>query len=180
MASAARNAFQHRITDVEEIIRAHGIVTGNARGRRHEGQALTKAGIVLLAAAAEAFFEDLFNESLRLIYPNLSENQIKEIVQDTSGRLNNASVKNVNLLYLHLGMPLALDGISWRNSSNETVKRKITAMVKARNRIAHGAITQYYLANLRTWKINLDRLSEHLERKLARHIGQVVGEQPEW
>ena len=69
MPSKAREELATRLDDVDELISAHGFVTGGERGApliingRRQGRALVRAGIVLLCAAAEAYIEDIFDEA---------------------------------------------------------------------------------------------------------------------
>src|SRR5438309_1179054 len=110
MPSHARGELETRLRDVDELISAHEALTGGTPGRPKErqGAAVTRAGVVLLAAATEAFVEDLFEEAARLVWPSAKKRQLDELFEKTTRRLNNANVANSQLLFFNLGLPWAL------------------------------------------------------------------------
>lgn len=114
MPSQARIDLNARLADVDELVKAHGLVTGGRVGRpaQRQGAAVTRAGIVLLAAAMEAFVEDLYEEAAKLLWPNASAADRKALFNDTSRRLNNADVRKTELLFFNLGLPWVLGRIS--------------------------------------------------------------------
>src|SRR5262245_3471246 len=116
MPSAARADFEVRVEVVDRIVEAHGLL-----GRRHR-PALINAGIIFLAAATEAFVEELFEEAARAIFTRMTPRQFDTLFRATSERLHTANVLNTELLYFNLGMPGALAGVSWRRFSNERLR----------------------------------------------------------
>lgn len=71
MTSTALENLENSLLDVNEIIKGHVALTGGGKGRpvARQGQAITRSGVVLLCAAVEQYFEDLFKEAAPLIYP---------------------------------------------------------------------------------------------------------------
>lgn len=182
MPSAARTSLQTRLKDVDEIILGHYVLTGGQRGRpaRRQGAALTRAGVVLLAAAMEAFVEDLFEESARLMMRGRTQPEFNEFFRNTSERLNVADVHKTNLLYFNLGIHWVLEGIRWQKFSNRSVQSTLNKLVDSRNRIAHGSQPPVRLQTLRKWKGFVVRYSEKIEERLANHIEQMIGTRPPW
>jgi hypothetical protein len=81
MASEARKDLLLRLKDVDEIYEAHKSLTGGEAGKppRGQGAALTRAGVVLLAAALEAFVEDLFKEAASFILASNTEEERQDL-----------------------------------------------------------------------------------------------------
>lgn len=73
--STTLEKLQTRLADVTELLAAHVALTGGGRGKpaARQGAALTRAGIIMLAAAFEAFVEDIFEEVAPLIFPDLAD-----------------------------------------------------------------------------------------------------------
>lgn len=107
VSSLAREELLNRLDDVEELVSAHSVLTGGGRGRPRErqGAALTRAGVVLLAAAMEAYVEELFEESARRVFANWPEPDVDAFVEQTAGRLNNADAKKTGMLFFNIGVP---------------------------------------------------------------------------
>jgi len=182
LTSQARLELETRLRDVDELISAHGALTGGTPGRPKErqGAAVTRAGVVLLAAATEAFVEDLFEESARLLWPKAGKRQLDDLFEKTTRRLNNANVANTQLLLFNLGLPWALDRVRWQNFPNATFKKSLDGLISARNKIAHGEQPGVRLGQLRRWRRMVAHYGERLERLLGEHIETVVGKAPSW
>ena len=97
MPSLAHTELHTRLNDVDELVRAHQQLTGGNRGRPADraGAAVTRAGVVLLAAATESYVEDLFEEAAGLIFHGMSDEDFEKLYKNTSKRFNNATVHNV-------------------------------------------------------------------------------------
>ena len=135
MPSNSRNELQRRLRDVDEIIDAHRAITGGGKGKpaQEQGGALTRAGVVLLSAAMEAFVEDLFEEAARLLMPGRTEDEMVSLFKNTSRRLNNADIHKTQMLFFNLGIPWVLENIRWQKFSNNDFKSSVNRLVGARN-----------------------------------------------
>jgi hypothetical protein len=104
MPSVARAELQIRLKDVAELLEAHTALTGGGRGApaERQGAAVTKAGVVLLSAATEAYVEDLFEEAAKALFAGMGEDKIESLFKNTRGRFNNASVFKTNMLFFTL------------------------------------------------------------------------------
>jgi hypothetical protein len=182
MPSQAHQELEARLRDVEELINAHTTVTGGEPGRpaARQGAAITRAGIVLLAAATEAFVEDLFEEAARLIFADMPNNDLERLFRNTSKRLNNASVHNIEMLYFNLGMPWVLQIIAWRKFPNGTLRKELDKLIEGRNTIAHGRGEMVRLQTLRRWKNMIEMLAPRFVAKLADRVEEATGQRPEW
>jgi hypothetical protein len=183
MPSTANADLMLRLRDVAEIIAAHEALTGGGRGRPalRQGAAITRAGIVLLAAATEAFVEDLFEEAAGLVFVGMPAADLQKLFNNTSKRLNNADVHKVELLFFNLGMPWALRNMSWKKFSNPTLRADLNALIQTRNRIAHGDNTEALrLASLRRWKNMIEMFASRFETKVADHVQTTTGHRPAW
>ncbi|WP_146636152.1 HEPN domain-containing protein [Nioella nitratireducens] len=132
-----------RLSDIDELVSAHEALTGGGRGRpaERQGAAVTRAGIVLLCAALEAFVEETFEYYAIERFPDRldTSQKKKDYFLKTSGSLHTLSEWNVNALYSHLGMPWILDKIRWQGFSNKQFKESFDGLCSARNKIAHGS-----------------------------------------
>lgn len=182
MPSNALNELKVRLADVDELIQAHTIVTGGGKGKpaKRQGAAITRAGVVLLAAAMEAFIEDLFEEAGNLVFAGLTADERKELYKNTSGKLNNADAFKTNMLYFNLGCPRILSGIRWRKFSNATFIQQLNKFVETRGAIAHGKRPGVTLPQLRRWKTMVGNYAPRLEIAVAEHVHKMTGAKPAW
>ena len=182
MSSQARLELNTRLKDVDELIAAHTAVTGGGRGRpaKRQGAAITRAGVVLLSAATEAFVEDLFEDAAAQIFAGMPPAELDKLFKNTSRRLNNADVHKTEMLYFNLGMPWALHGIKWKKFRNDTLLLELNRLIETRGSIAHGRGGTVGLHTLRRWKNMVEMLAPRLEAKVADHVEIITGQRPAW
>jgi hypothetical protein len=182
LPSNAHKELLQRLKDVEELIMAHGVVTGGGRGRpaQRQGAAITRSGIVLLSAATEAFVEDLFEEAASIIFWDMAEDERIHLFRNTSRKLNNADTHKTELLYFNIGLPWILKDISWKKYPNHVLRGDLNKLIDARNKIAHGHGENVRLSMLRRWKNMIEMLAPRLEEKVLDHVCEWTGETPDW
>jgi hypothetical protein len=182
MPSKAREDLFLRLNDVQEIFEAHKSLTGGGRGRpaERQGAALTRAGIVLLAAALEAFVEDLFEETALFIMTENTEEERQYLFKHTSRAFGNANVFKINMLYFNLGIPWVLNDIRWQKCSNKVFRSKLDKLINARNSVAHGHPVKLQLNMLWSWKNTVEKFSERFEIKIADFVLRNTDVQPPW
>jgi hypothetical protein len=170
------------LRDVDELVAAHGAVTGGGPGRpaKRQGAAITRAGVVLLAAAMEAFVEDLFEEAGEIVFSALRSAERTELYRATSRRMNNADVHKTNLLFFNLGAPWILRRVRWQKCSNAQFQTRLNRLVEVRGQIAHGRQPGVRLQELRGWKRMVEKYAEVLEIKVAEHIQTTTGRKVGW
>jgi hypothetical protein len=184
MPSNAREELHRALADVKQVIDAHGALTGGGVGRPGQklGAPVTRAGVVLLVAATEAFVEDLFREAVDLIWPT-HPNRVAFIEATVGVRaFANPSVHKTNMLFFNLGIPWALDSIRWQKRTNKSFVDSLTLLIKRRNEIAHGARPRVsvQLRQLRAWQRMVELYAARLEGLVADRIETVTGTRPAW
>lgn len=182
MPSNARAELERRLKDVDELIAAHAALTGGGRGRpaARQGAAISRAGIVLLSAATEAYVEDLFEEAAALIFAAMPAEDRERLYKNTSRKLNNADVHKTELLFFNIGMPWCFGGIAWKKFPNQTVRKEINKLIETRGGIAHGRPIEVRLQMLKRWKNMVEMLVPRLETKVADHVQTMTGQRPGW
>ena len=128
----------------------------------------------------EAYVEDLFEESAKLIMPDRTEDELESLFKNTSGKINNANIHITQMLFFNLGIPWVTENVRWQKFSNKEVKKSINSLVEKRNQIAHGKRPGVRLEMLRKWKGVVEKYSERLDRILADYVLTKTGEQPPW
>lgn len=182
MTNHSLNALKERLKDVEEVIQAHEALTGGGRGqpRAGQGRALTRAGIVLLSAAVEAFVEDLFEEAANKLYVAMTDDDKKFLIQHTAKQFNNPNCFKIEVLYLNLGLIRCLEGISWQKFANSKLRKEFNNLVDTRGSIAHGRGGGKRLAVLKRWKTMIENFAPRFVVKVAKHIEDATGTNPNW
>lgn len=196
MPSNARTRLDTNLNNIVELRSAHVALTGGGRGApaiangQRQGAAITKAGVVMLSAAFEAFVEDLFDEALPYVFPTLSAAQLQALMSQSSGKMNNADCAKIEWLYTFINLQDCLNGINWQKYSNATLKKNINQMVHIRNCIAHGgAITDkkksntpfnLLLKNLKSWETMVRSFAPRFEAQISAHIAATTGNPGPW
>ena len=107
MSSAARINFEARLEAVDRLSEARKELSRRFR------EPLINASVVFLAAATEAFLEDLYEEAAALIFSGMTAGEYKNLFEETSKRFHTASVAKTEFLYFHLDMEWAFKGLNW-------------------------------------------------------------------
>jgi hypothetical protein len=184
VASNARDELGRALVDVKQVIDAHVAITGGGAGRPAQklGAPVTRAGVVLLVAATEAFVEDLFAEAVDLIWPTHPNKMA--FVEATVGQraFANPSVHKTNMLFFNLGIPWVLEDIRWQKRTNKSFLDSLTLLIKRRNEIAHGAKPRVsvQLRQLRAWHRMIELYAARLETLVADRVEAVTGTRPNW
>ena len=192
MSSCAHENWTTRLTEINQLIEAHGalvrfkraqeeiaqggtdfqnigrivnaLVSDPTRGRPPQVQALNSAAIALLSAHLQGFIVDLFEEACR----HLLDSRVPDttVIISAAPTRGNPNTNNINRLFEAIGIPRILSGISWRGMSNESLKRKLREFNELRNRIVHGnseVVTKSQVENhLSVWT----NLARHLDRRV--------------
>lgn len=182
MPSPARNELQRSLADVEELINAHAALTGGHPGRlaARQGEAVTRAAVVLLCAAMEVYFENLFKDAAELIYSDATAEERNRLYRNTTGRLNHPSLDNVTFMYFSLGLSHPFNKVHWQKMSNVSFKTHYQKLLEARGQVAHGQRPPVRLATVRSWKNIVDYTAWCFDRILAEHVRWMTGTRPNW
>lgn len=130
---------------VDELISVRRQQHGGQRGAPgvvqgyREGESLNRSCIVMLSALIQGFVENVFTAASEHVMPRLARPGALEKYKDTFRRWGNPSARNVTALFARIGIADVLDGVSWPNCANPTVRSRLNHLNEIRNDIAHGA-----------------------------------------
>lgn len=167
----ARQRFNLALSDVVELIRAHEALTGGGRGApaEREGQAISRAAIVILVACMEIFIEETFKESAIIYYETGNGDDLRFLFSGTADRLNHPSIEKVDLLFYNIGLMAAMSEIRWKKTSNTDFKRRYRALLDLRGRVAHGRRPSVRLQVVRHGLAFVKQFADCLQRTLDAH-----------
>lgn len=129
--------------DVDELLRAHTLVTGGGPGAppiangARVGSSLLRASTTLISAALQTEVEDTFKVALPLTFDHFSQDELDRFWASCRG-WGNPNPHNIRALFFRLGFSDALDGLRWQKFSNASVVTTLDTINQVRNRIAHG------------------------------------------
>ncbi|WP_281964599.1 hypothetical protein [Serinicoccus marinus] len=175
MPSAARTALDTALLDVKANIDHAKTFTGGRAGApaasagvKKPGRPFLRGAVVLMGAAVEAYVEGLAAEVGSY---TLSTQQLKDL-KDQIKFSHGASARHVHSLLAPLGMPFALDDISWGGFPKGSARTVLDEVASARNKIAHGnaAKTTTWIANLDRWYRLVPRIADSLDLVAGEHV----------
>lgn len=202
MPSQARANLNIRLGDVDQLLNAHtaitkfknaeaaaqkltgdlsqaakvftALVTDPGRGKPKEVDALNRAAYVLLTSHFQGFVDDLHKEiGLRII--GTSANDPVAVVKMLGNNRANPHVNVLDRMFASLGLYNIMDAIRWQNCKNDSVKKRLTAALETRNKIAHGgreSITKANVNQLKDFVIHLaDALDAEVRAKSRARLG---------
>jgi len=172
MPSHALTGLTDRLTDIDQLARAHAAVGGSQRGRRWDVQALNRAQLVLLCAHFEGYLEDLMAEAIAAI------NGALEPAALTRG-FHNPWPDRIDQLYAFLGMTSPARTIAWRKASNKTVRANLEDMVRTRNKLAHGTTgVTVYKTDVDRYRRYVEGFSRRFDRAVRERVYSLTGRHP--
>lgn len=183
MASEARQALNRRLADFDELLHARNRICPRGAGKpaRKRGAAVLRGATVLLAASFEAYVEELYESAVEGIYASLSTEERRLLIAHTSGRLNNADVHKINLLYFNLGIPWIMSDtrIRWQKCSNRSVRAKLNRLIETRGSIAHGRSSPWVRKTVvENWRDVVTRVADRLDSIVGTYVFDRTGTQP--
>jgi hypothetical protein len=104
-----------------------------------QGASLNRSCVVLLSALLQSYVQEVFKLAAQEALPNLRNEQVWELYLKQMKSWGNPSADNIKSLILRIGIDDVLDGLSWQNCDNESVRCRLTELNQVRNSIAHGA-----------------------------------------
>jgi hypothetical protein len=204
MPSKALTDFRQRLSEVKQLLEAHGALTRlknaeaalNAggqnlqnvaqvvqhlvapirRGRPPEVQALNSAGVALLSAHLQGFVIDLYTE----VAKSTLGGKVKDLsaLTESANTRGNPNEQNITRLFSSIGYPKILDGISWQRMNNKQVKAKLKAFNELRNKIVHGNSETVTKSTLANYVAVLTSFAERFDAKVEREVRSVIGAAP--
>ncbi|MGI8452093.1 MAG: MAE_28990/MAE_18760 family HEPN-like nuclease [Streptosporangiaceae bacterium] len=166
MTSRAEASFVKNCEDIEELLKIHTEITGEAPGRRRKIGALHKSAIVLLTAFWEAFCEDLAAEALQHVVANAPNAEVlpaelrKQVAKELEEHKNNLAV-----------WELADDG--WRS----VLVSRLARLQEQRNRWLNNPTTQK-INDLFSDALGIEKISEswHWNKMTAQRAAEKLDE----
>lgn len=204
MSSNALQDFEKRLSEVEQLVEAHGalvrlkraedahseaagdlskigkvidaLVSAPGVGKPPQVQALNGAAITLLSGHLQGFLTDLHEEASTV----LLDDQVSslESLLEVAPTRGNPSVDNINRLFASIGFAKILDGVSWTGMGNDALKKKLRDFNELRNRIAHGGGETVRKSQVENYMKVWASLAKSLDRKIAREIRKLTGKAP--
>jgi len=164
----ARQNLEKALSDVEELILAHETLTGGGVGapRERQGQAISRAAIVIIVANIEVFIEECFEAAALKFYGATDRKDLAMLFRNTSERLNHPSLDKVDLLFFNVGIPHITSNIRWKAFSNKQFQTKYNHLLELRGRIAHGRKPSVRLSVVRSGVDFARRFADRLEQTL--------------
>ncbi|MDW8415889.1 MAG: HEPN domain-containing protein [Thermaurantiacus sp.] len=137
---SAREQLERALRDVDELILAHEALTGGGVGapRKRQGQAISRAAVVIIVANLEVFIEECFEAAAMRFYGATTRDDLKSLFANTSKKLNHPSLQKVDLLFYNVGIRDISHKIRWQRLSNNEFRRKYNYLLELRGKIAHG------------------------------------------
>ena len=182
MPSQSRHELTNRLADFDELIHARDAIcpAGAGRPAQRRGAAVIRSSVVLLAASFEAYVEEVYDAAVDLIFAGASQADRDQLKEDTSRRLNIASVFKVNRLFFNIGIPWIMqhNQVHWQKFSNQSVRDTLDELVRTRNRIAHGNLVSVRKPTAVKWRGFVERLADQIDAIVGTHVTQRTGNAP--
>ena len=186
MPSNAKAQFAIQIGYVDQLITIHGKLQ-SGQGRRHEQDAIHRAGVVMTVAAWETYAEKVLLEAFAALVasgaggPNWARHilALKSIeVKEAAADFHTPNGENVQRMFKRA---LEFDPIpSWnwnaphRNWNPEEMKTRLNAWVKIRHSVAHGGELPTNIQWIKHPATHIPRLNLTLLRECKRFFEHVV------
>ena len=160
---------------VDELISVRQAQHGGGRGAppilygQRVGASINRSCIVMLSALLQAYVEEVFKDAAQRRFPDLAAdpaafdrywNQMKNWGNPNGG--------NIKVLFLKLGVPDVLTGLSWQRTTEAEIQSKLDKLNQIRNKIAHGAA--HITVNNQPYSLSLAHVCAF--RDFAHNFGQ--------
>lgn len=171
-AEAAAQRLSGDLTQAARVFTA--LVTDPGRGKPKEVDAINRAAYVLLTSHLQGFVDDLHRE-IGLVVVGRNASDPGGVVKMLGNNRSNPHVNVIDKMFASLGMYDVMSQLSWRNCTNATVKKRLTAALETRNKIAHGGrerITKANVTQLKDFVVHLaDGLDAEIRQKSRVRMG---------
>lgn len=202
--SNASTQLDDRLTEIDQLIEAHSALVKFKRaesqaagagktladistlisdlfsdvqpGRPAQVYALNNAAFVLLAAHLQGYITDVFKEAVRTLLTGKVKD-VESVVSSAPTQIN-LNLSKIEKLFAGIGIPKALDRVSWQRMSNDGMKKKLSRFNETRNRIAHGAKTKLSKVQVKDHLIFTRKFAEIFDSRLADEIEAITGNSP--
>jgi hypothetical protein len=134
-----------RLTYVDELIEVRRSLHGGGRGApkkfdgTRQGTSLNRSCIIMLSALLQSYVQEVFKSCAIETLPALREDHVWEAYWKQMKGWGNPSADNIKILFLKIGIPDVISGMSWQKCTQQNVAKKLNELNNIRNQIAHGA-----------------------------------------
>jgi len=174
----ARRAAEQAGGDLAGIANVvSNLVTLPGRGRRAQVEALNRASIVLLSAHLQGYIDDVYAEAAHALL-NTKIRDVDALVERARKSFRNPRSEAIDQLFCSIGVSKVLDSISWRKASNSTVKQRLAAYVKLRNRIAHGEEESVKKEKVEGFRRFVELFAQKFDAKVHDELQNTTGTSP--
>lgn len=160
---------------VDELINVRQIQHGGGRGAppiqngQRVGASINRSCIVMLSALLQAHVEEVFQGAVRRRFPDFVADPVAfDRYWKQMKNWGNPSDGNIKILFLKLGVPDILAGLSWQATTQPTVLSKLNKLNQIRNKIAHGAA--HLTVDDQPYSLDLAKVTAF--RNFAQNFGQ--------
>ena len=202
--SNARTQLDDRLTEIDQLIEAHSALVKFKRaeaqaagagktladiskliadlfsevqpGRPAQVYALNNAAFVLLSAHLQGYITDVFKEAARELFTGKVKD-VESVISSAPLQIN-LNLSKIEKLFAGIGIPKALDSVSWQRMSNDQMKKKLSRFNETRNGIAHGAKTKLSKAQVEDHLTFTRKFAEVFDSRLADEIEATTGSAP--
>lgn len=166
---------------IDARIEQHGGERGAPRveGGVRIGASLNRSCVVMLSALLQSYVEEVFQEAAMDTFPALSNEETCSEYWKQMRFWGNPSSGNIKALFLKIGIPDVLDGITWQRTTTRTIVMKLDAINQLRNDIAHGR--ERLTVNGRTYGLSLQKVkglrnfADNFGRRFSPHVNNLIG-----
>lgn len=169
---------------VDELISARRMLHGGNRGAPRiqggvrVGTSINRSCIVMLSALLQTYVEEVFSESARQLLPNLQDEEVFQRYWKQMKNWGNPNSENITHLFLKIGIPGVLEGITWQRTRTDRIINKLNTINLLRNRIAHGH--RELIVDGRTYSLSLTKIESFREfslnfsRRFSQHVDDLI------
>lgn len=101
---------------------------------------MNRSCVVMLSALMQAFVEEVFQDAAKARFSKLAQDpDAFSAYWKQMKNWGNPSDSNIKNLFLTLGIPDVLVGLTWQRTNSAAIKKNLYVMNHIRNQIAHGA-----------------------------------------
>ena len=176
--AALNLAYVNELIDAR--IEQHGGERGAPRveGGVRIGASLNRSCVVMLSAMLQSYIEEVFQEAAMEILPALDDEETCRQYWKQMRDWGNPNSSNIKALFLKIGIPDVLDGITWQRTTTDQIVIKLNTINQLRNDIAHGR--ERLAVNGRTYSLSLQKVkglrnfADNFGRRFSPHVNNLI------
>lgn len=170
MASTALNKFHDQINELDDLEALVNLKTKGSKGPTNGIAVARRSAVLLLNAHFEAYLEDVMQEALTAINPQLTSSQLAR-------NFTTPRPQNVDKFFTLLGIEGISKQISWEKASNKAVRGALNELQDLRNEVAHGTTAkgQVKKSQVTRFKNFAVGFCERVDRIVGEQVASMTG-----